>query len=459
MSKIKKYSLKAFHFLTYGIWSITEHELTRTRRFTYRFIRIIILAVRGFIDERLNVKASALTYSILFAIVPMFALIIAIGRGFGVEKLIETALQETFFAQANLIPYVMSAVGRYLETTQGGLFIGIGLVILIFSIMNFFTQVELAFNSIWQVNKTRSLVRQFTLYFSGMLIAPILIVFSSGFSIYVNKILASSSIFDYFSPLIQLLLKLSPYVINWLIFSMFYIIIPNTKVKIGNGIMAGVLAGSAFQFFQLLYINGQVYLSRFNVVYGSFAAIPLLLLWLQISCLIVLLGAEISYAIQNSRNFDYEGDTKKISSRYRNFITLFLCYIVVKEFEKKSDPLTSDDISREYKLPLRLVNARLSKLVDAGILIEVFSDNKNEKAYQPALDIHQLSLEYYYNKIGSSGSELFLANKHETLDALWEKTLELNKNCNDNFKMILIKDILNADTPTAEHRLEETIKG
>lgn len=443
MQKLIQFFIKIFQFLTHGIWSITENELSRTRRFAYRFVRIIILAIRGFIDERLNVTASALTYSILFAIVPMFALIIAIGRGFGVEKMIEQSLQDSFFAQADLIPYMMSAVGRYLETTQGGLFVGIGLAILIISVMNFFIQVELAFNSIWQVKKSRSIVRQFTLYFSAMLIAPILIVLSSGFSIYINNILTTSSIFYYFSPVIQLLLKLSPYVINWIIFSLLYIIIPNTRVKYGNGILAGVLAGSAFQFFQLLYINGQVYLSRFNVVYGSFAAIPLLLLWLQISCLIVLLGAEISYAAQSSRNFDYEGDTKKISTRYRNFITLFLTYITVKRFEQNLVPLTCDDISTEYKLPIRLVNARLTKLVDSGILIEVFNEGNKQKAYQPAIDIHQLTLDVFQQKVESTGSELFLANKNKMLDTFWDKTLELKTNCNKEYKSILIKDILN----------------
>lgn len=458
MQKLIQFFIKIFQFLTHGIWSITENELSRTRRFAYRFVRIIILAIRGFIDERLNVTASALTYSILFAIVPMIALIVAIGRGFGVEKMIEQSLQDSFFAQADLIPFMMSAVGRYLETTQGGLFVGIGLAILIISVMNFFIQVELAFNSIWQVKKSRSIVRQFTLYFSAMLIAPILIVLSSGFTIYINNVLTTSSIFSYFSPFIQFMLKFSPYVINGIIFSLLYIVIPNTKVKIGNGIMAGILAGSAFQFFQLLYINGQVYLSRFNVVYGSFAAIPLLLLWLQISCLIVLLGAEISYAAQNTSNFDYEGDTQRISTRYRNFITLFLSYIIVKRFEQNIAPYSSDDISKEYKLPIRLVNARLSKLVDAGILIEVFNDENKQKAYQPAVDINQLNLEFYFNKVESTGAELFLANKHKVLDAFWEKTLELRNNCNKDYRSILLKDILNDDTEAFEHRLEGSIE-
>ncbi len=190
--------MKLINFLSHDIWRITEHELSKTRRLLYRFVKIVVLAVRAFITERLNVKASALTYSILFAVVPMFALIIAIGRGFGVENLIEKSLEESFVAQANMIPTVMGFVKRYLETTQGGLFIGVGLVILLVSVMNFFIQVELAFNEIWQVKKSRSVVNQFTMYFSAMLIIPFFIVLSSGISIYINTILNKSVFFTIF---------------------------------------------------------------------------------------------------------------------------------------------------------------------------------------------------------------------------------------------------------------------
>ena len=323
MTKLVNFFVSIYNFIRYDIWRITEYELSRTRKFLYRLVKIVVLATRGFINERLNLKASALTYSILFAVVPMFALIIAIGRGFGVEDMIKNALQESFIAQADMLPKVMEMVSRYLETTQGGLFIGIGLAILIISVMNFFMQVEMAFNSIWQVKKPRSVVNQFTMYFSAMLIIPILIVLSSGMSIYLSTELSKTLIYNLISPLLRFGVKFAPYLINWIIFTLLYLIIPNTKVRFVNALIAGVLAGTAFQLFQLLYINGQVYLSRYNVVYGSFAAIPLLLLWLQISCLIVLLGAEISYASQNIQNFDYEMDARNISRKYKNFLTLF----------------------------------------------------------------------------------------------------------------------------------------
>jgi membrane protein len=271
MSEIISFFNRIYNFIRYDIWRITEYELTKTRRFFYRVVKTIVLAIRGFIVDDLNVKASALTYSILFEMIPLIALIIAIAKGFGVDKLIEDSLQGTFIGQANLVPTVMGFVQRYLESTQGGLFIGIGLVILLVSVMNFFIQVENAFNRIWQVKKSRSIIRQFSTYFSAILIIPILIVLSSGLSIFINTALSQSFLFDVLSPFLRFGVKFSPYFINWVVFTIMYLVIPNTRVRFFNAMLAGILAGSAFQLFQTLYIHGQVYLSRYNVVYGGFA--------------------------------------------------------------------------------------------------------------------------------------------------------------------------------------------
>ncbi|MFZ4724255.1 MAG: YihY/virulence factor BrkB family protein [Paludibacter sp.] len=441
MSEIISFFNRIYNFIRYDIWRITEYELTKTRRFFYRVVKTIVLAIRGFIVDDLNVKASALTYSILFAMIPLIALIIAIAKGFGVDKLIEDSLQGTFIGQANLVPTVMGFVQRYLESTQGGLFIGIGLVILLVSVMNFFIQVENAFNRIWQVKKSRSIIRQFSTYFSAILIIPILIVLSSGLSIFINTALSQSFLFDVLSPFLRFGVKFSPYFINWVVFTIMYLVIPNTLVRFFNAMLAGILAGSAFQLFQTLYIHGQVYLSRYNVVYGGFAAIPLLLLWLQISCLIILLGAEISYASQNIKNFDYEVDTKNISIRYKNFLTLFITHVIIKQFENQKPSLSSEQIASNFKLPIRLVNQILIQLVEVSVLIEVYNDNMKLKTYQPAIDINQLSVSFLFSKIENNGAELFLTSKNEQLDDFWQKNLEIKKLSLEQTSILLIKDI------------------
>ena len=439
MPKYVAFFVQIYTFLRYDIWQVTEYELTNTRRNIYRFIKTIILAIRGFIVDNLYVRASALTYSILFGVVPLFSLIVAIAKGFGFDKIIEQSLEGTMVGKANLIPTIMGFVNQYLKSAQGGVFIGVGLIILLWSVMSFFRQVERAFNSIWQVKKQRSFNRQIATYLSSFLIIPFLIIFSSGLSIYFNSKVSQVFIYDVLTPFLRFGVKFTPYIINWIVFTILYLVIPNTRVKFYNALIAGLVAGTFFQLFQLMYIHGQNYLSRYNIVYGSFAAIPLLFLWLQISCLIVLFGAEISYASQNIQNFEYEFDTNHISTRYKNFLTLFITYIIVKRFESQQSALTAENIAHTYRLPIRIVNQLIGKLVEVDVLTEVAVGKKT--TFVPAFDINQLTVNLLFTKLDNHGSELFLSNKSELLDSFWQKTLSLKEQSDDAIKNVLVKDL------------------
>jgi len=432
--------MKLFTFFRKDIWAISEDDLSANKGRLIRFVKIFILSIRGFVSDQINVKASALTYSVLLAIVPFLALIMAIARGFGVEKFIEDSLQRSMIAQPDSVPVIMGFIDRYLKLAQGGIFIGVGLIVLFWSIMAFMRKVENAFNSIWHVKKSRSIVRQFSTYFSFILIIPILLVFSSGLSIFVNSAITHSYVYDVLNPIMRFAVKFTPYIINWFAFTLLYIMIPNTRVRFVHAFLAGFVAGSIFQLFQLLYIHGQVFLSRYNVVYGGFAAIPLFFIWLQFSCLIVLLGAEISFASQNIKNYEHNLDIKKISVRYKNFLTLFIAHVIVKQFEEKKPPLTSEQIAVKYKLPIRLSNQLISDLVDVKILIEIHSETSRSVHYLPAFDINQLTVNLLFERLESRGSETFLINKNEMVDKFWHKTLEIKDLSDQHLKRLLIKD-------------------
>jgi membrane protein len=266
-----------------------------------------------------------------------------------------------------------------------------------------------------------------------------LIIIAGGISIYFNNLIEKLQLDYILSPILKFGMKFTPFFINWMIFTTMYIVIPNTRVKFSNGLIAGIIAGTAFQLFQNIYIAGQVYLARYDVVYGSFAALPLLLLWLQISCLIVLLGAEISYASQNLQNYEYDGDSKNISIRYKSFLLLFLTWIIVKRFQNHLPAIRNDEITTIYKLPIRLVNQLLTELTDAGIITEIIDEDAKTKSFHPSVDINSLTVKYLNDKIESFGSELFLANKHTELDELWQKHLNIDK-INSQHD-VLIKDL------------------
>ena len=442
MQKIKEFFIQTYNFVRYEIWKITGNdELSRSRRVSYNIIKVIILAGRSFKEDKLNVRASALTYSLLLAVVPIIALTISVAKGFGLEGAIEDSLKGTQIDTLNLTPMVMNFVENYLATTQTGLFIGIGIVILLFSVTRFFIQAENAFNDIWQVKKNRSVIRRFTTYFSIILIVPILLILSSGLSIYISTVFTNSFLYEFLGPFIRVMVNFSLFVIVWLCFTISYMAIPNTQVKFKHALIAGIIAGTAFHAFQMLYVSGQISLSRYNAIYGGFVAVPLLLLWIRISCLIILFGAAISYGSQNIQNFDYEEDTNTISVRYRNFLYLYITYLIVHRFEAQEPPLTAEEISINNSLPSRLVSQLLSKMVAANVLIEVFCEENKTKSYQPAIDINQITAGLLFEKLETQGSEMFLSSSCPQMEKFWQSTLHLRECSKCEGDKMLIKDI------------------
>lgn len=365
MATNKKLSLveqikRLYRFIASDIWVITEKELTKSSRFSLRLLKKIILSARGVTKDNLFIKAAALSFYSILALVPILALVIAIGRGFGFQQAVVDWLSKALSAQAEMIPYIIQFVERYLERAQGGVFLGVGFAVLLWSVLSAFRQIENNFNDIWNVKKSRSIVRQFTMYISLMLLVPILIALSSGFSIFINTQLETAGLSQFFSPLTRFLLKVAPYFIFSVLFTIMFLIIPNTKVRFKHALLAGCISGIAFQLFQGLYVGGQIYLSNYNAVYGSFAAIPLLLMFLQTAWLIVLYGAELTFVSQNLQNYNFENETNTISRRYKDYITLLIMKIIVTRFEQGEKPITQQELADDYNIPIRLVNQLLS---------------------------------------------------------------------------------------------------
>ena len=182
-------------FITYDIWRITESEVTRTKFSIYNIIKTIYLCVNRFNKDRIVNKASALTYSTLLAIVPILAIVFAIARGFGVSTLMESQFRDGFGGSTEATDIILQFVDSYLSQTKNGIFIGVGLVMLLWTVLNLVSNIEITFNRIWQVKKGRSMYRKITDYFSMFLLMPILIVVSGGLSIFVGTMLKSMADF------------------------------------------------------------------------------------------------------------------------------------------------------------------------------------------------------------------------------------------------------------------------
>ena len=431
---------KTTDFLLNDLWRKTGEEFSRWKRLGYMTLRSIVITVRGFLDHGINIRANALTYSMMFALVPILALVLAIAKGFGFEQIIEEKLYESFLGKMNLVPTIMGFVERYLETAQGGVFIGIGLLILLWSVYAFFNNIESSFNTIWQVKRSRSYLRQFTTYISILLLIPMLIVVSSGVSILFNSTLGDIPFFRAMAPLKEFAIKLAPWITTWLIFTWMYWAIPNTKVGAWAAFIPGILVGTMFQLLQILSFYLVAFLSRTSIVYGAFAAIPLLLTWLQLSCLFILSGAELSFAIQNNEDFDYDSDLRKMSRRYKDYVTLYLTYLIVKRFETGDTPETAHEMAHDNRLPARLVNQLLSRLVEVGVVRETYIEGKQERTYVPARDINTITIGSVIESVERQGTELFLRNPTPEREMFWSRYNELRQSA--DVLNVLVKDFL-----------------
>ena len=262
-------------------------------------IRKVYLTIRFFTEKRVMTQASALTYSTLLAIVPILAVVFAIARGFGYNKYIELWFRDSLDSQPQVAEVIIGFVNSYLVHTQSGIFLGIGLLFMLYTVLMLVNNIEETFNQIWQVDNARPIIRSLTNYLAMFFLFPIIIIVSTGISIFMATIEQKVDGIDVLGPAVNLLLDYSPYILLSLLFIWLYVYMPNTKVKLSCAIIPGILAGVAMQLLQLFYIYSQIWVTSYNAIYGSFAALPLFMLWLQISWTICLFGAQLTYTNQN----------------------------------------------------------------------------------------------------------------------------------------------------------------
>ncbi|MBW2492543.1 MAG: YihY/virulence factor BrkB family protein, partial [Deltaproteobacteria bacterium] len=335
---IKSWITRAIEFFTADIWRVRLEDLPFGKSFLIKQLRIIILTLRGFDEDRCFFRASSLTFYTLLSIVPVAAMLFGVAKGFGFEKLLRKEIFERFpgEAQQEVLTKVIEFAESMLEATKGGLIAGIGLIVLFWSVIKVLSYIETSLNDIWEIKQNRTWGRKFSDYLAVMILSPLLIIVSSSATVFittqVTQLTNKIELLGMISPLIFLSFKLIPYVLVWILFSVIYILMPNTKVNLKAGIVAGIVAGTIFQIVQWGYISFQVGTARYNAIYGSFAALPLFLMWVQVSWWVVLFGAELSFANQNVATYEYEPDSSRVSPAFKKLLTLQVAHLLIRNF-------------------------------------------------------------------------------------------------------------------------------
>ncbi len=441
----KGISTRVVRYLDTEIWRTNLDSVPRYRALLIKVLRIIILSIQGFATDGCALRASALTFYSLLSMVPAAAMAFGIAKGFGFERLLEKRLLEEFQAHEEAVVQVIAFAQTFLENTRGGLIAGIGVVVLLWTVLKVLSHIEHAFNTIWQVHRNRTLIRKFSDYLSILFIGPVLIIMSSSVTVFittqVTEIIQRIYILGYLSYPIFTAMKLIPYALIWALFTLVYMVMPNTRVKLTSGMVAGIAAGTLYQLAQWFYIIFQVGFARYNAIYGSFAALPLFLIWLQISWFIVLFGAEISYACQHAADYEHEPDFSKISQHYNRALSLLIAHRAVKNFVAGQAPLSASQLSQSLNIPIRLVRTILKALVDAAVFSRIPVENNGDDAYQPARDVSFFSIKYVIDALEKNGVNALPISQTPELEAIDQSLMAFDEILKESESNRLLKDI------------------
>jgi membrane protein len=402
-------------FLTFfktGIWEIQLKDLSPIQAFSVKYLRIILLASRGFMRNNCQKTASVLTYYSLLNLVPVVAVAFAMAKGFGLEKLIEKQILEMAAKanwQSNITTQIISFSHNLLNQAKGGLIAGVGIVLLLWTVISIMGRIEESLNEIWEIRKSRTLIRKFSDYITMMVLGPVLLIVSSSATVLVASqvkvIVNKIAVLGVFAKVIFLLLNLLPYASIWVLLTMLYLIMPNTKIPIRSAILGGVVAGTIAQIVQWIYIKFQIGVASYGAIYGSFAALPLFLGMLQMSWMIVLFGAEIAHANEHYETFGFHPDYSRLSVSSKRVLMLRIFHLLTKKFSLGEKPLSAPQIAHTLEIPTRLVRQFLHELIDVGLVVETAKGIKGEVAFQPGRTIENITVKFAldeYEKFGTT---------------------------------------------------------
>lgn len=391
-------------FFSREIWRIDSERMSLSQRMGIGLARRIVITSDGFTNNNLTSYAAALTYSCILAAVPVLSIIFAIARGFNFGNLIEEQLRSNISVTPDIADTIFKFIDSYLAHTHSGIFLGFGIIMLLYTVVMLTSNIETAFNTIWHVSTSRNIYRRTIDYVSVFLFLPILIVVTSGFSIFMITLTSLFSDYILLSNTMEFVIQTTPMVLWCIAFVTMFKLMPNTHVKWRSALVPGILTGALFQLLQYLYIHYQIVLSSYNAIYGSFAALPMFMLWLNISWIIILAGAQLSYANQCVDEYAFTKDSQNISRCDHDSLCLVLLARIARRFAQGMPPYTIHTLAKETNLPHSLVQGLLEELASVGLLSEAHDATGTRQLFLPRQDIHRITINSVIQHLDHQGN-------------------------------------------------------
>ena len=426
------------------LWRIRLREISGRKAVALKYLRVAVLAVRGFFEDQCQLRASALTFYTLLSIVPVTAVMFAIAKGFSYEAYLHSKLTQALPEQEEAVNMIIGYAQNILNNTKGGMIAGVGVLLLFWTVIKVLGNIEDSFNQIWGVKEQRSWLRRLSDYLSITFICPLLIIVSSSATVYVSsqfKLLSKHFAFSGLQIASFYLIKLLSYAMMWGLFTFVYIFMPNTKVHFRSALLGGIIAGSLYQLPQALYVFFQVGVAQYNAIYGSFAALPLFLIWLNLSWLIVLFGGEIAFAHQNVDTYELEPDALNASPGFKKLLALRIMQLIVKRQDANTPPETDEEIAQQLEIPIRLARQILFDLVQAGLASELRREPGDAITYEPARSADRISISAVLAALDKNGVDKLHVARTRELEALSDAMASFTKKIEQSPENKLLREL------------------
>jgi len=379
------------------------------------------LVVSGFLNNHCMIRASALTYVTILSLVPFLAVSFSILQAFGFQQtdFIREGLMNAI-GNATIVNNIINSIGNASVGALGA----IGVVALLFTVISLLGNIEKSFNAIWGIKKGRTLGRKFTDYLSTTLVAPLLMVVAMSATASLQsqaliKKLMTYSVFAYFYVAI---LNILPYFMVCIVFTFLYYFLTNTTVKLKSAFVGGLVAGIIWQIAQWAFIKFGVGMARSTALYKNFAPLFIFFLWVYISWVIVLLGSEISFAIQNFKTFQKEAGASKISNSGKHRLAVKILILLTRNFESDNEPMTNEEISNRLNIPVKLVNEVLYMLEKSKIVIEIEKEGgEYYTLIKPPERIRITDVVRYLNDFKEESVKMPSDREYKFIESLFEK--------------------------------------
>lgn len=411
---------------------VYKEKLNKYYNSFYNFAKIFY---KNFLSSDISLLASNLTYMMILTIFPFFAIVIGVSKGFGLDEILISELTKFVPQDEIQINYVLNVINNLIISAKGGVLTGLGIVILVYSVISMFDLLEKTFNNIWNVKDKRKYSTKIISYVAITFIAPIFLLLIIGSSSLIVDVV--SKYLGNIAILTLIFVRLINIILILLVLLALFLLVPNKRVQLIPAFIGSLFTLIGIYVIYVIYSILQTSINRYNIIYGSLAFVPIFLIWIKYIWTVILIGAQITYSIQTSKEFVEEKYVLSINETKK--LGLYLLYIVIENFENMGDPFTINDLKKESGLPKSIIKEGIRTLQDIYLLNEFFDSKINQSFYQVNKNPNAITIKLYNDLVEKSdiSSDIILEKISEDKK---EQYLRISKEI--DFKNIkLIKEI------------------